>query len=211
MGYSKSHLGQKQLGVLPLDLALSSKVAIGAFILSWGGMSVHAQIVSLLSHTNMRYLPFLIARLLHAFLSAAIVLLIWEPMQQFRSPQAVFLPHYEATSPYNELSKAYFPDKCEWSLLVLLLSSWVSSSHIPYLNWCMKRLVEQDNMGNYDHDYKGREHSDMIAAVPHEAKDLPPAIERLNELAFNLWFSWNHDALQLFESIDPVKWNSSRS
>ena len=64
-------------------------------------------------------------------------------------------------------------------------------------------------MGNYDHVYKGREYSDMIAAVPQEAKRLPQAIERLNELAFNLWFSWNHDALQLFESMDPVIGNPS--
>lgn len=51
-------IGAKAAGNAPAELALSSKVAIGAFILSWGGMSVHAQIVSLLSHTNLRYMPF---------------------------------------------------------------------------------------------------------------------------------------------------------
>ncbi|OCT16780.1 alpha-glucan phosphorylase [Paenibacillus pectinilyticus] len=49
----------------------------------------------------------------------------------------------------------------------------------------------------------------MLATVPHEAIHVPSPIERLNELAFNLWFSWNQDALQLFESMDPVKWKSS--
>ncbi|MNG08138.1 hypothetical protein D3C84_914750 [compost metagenome] len=57
----------------------------------------------------MRYLPFLFARLLHGFLSAAIVLLIWEPMQRFRSPQAVFSPHYEATAPIMSYVKLIFP------------------------------------------------------------------------------------------------------
>lgn len=102
-------LGAKAAGGAPADLALSSKVAIGAFILSWGGMSVHAQIVSLLSHTNMRYLPFLSARLLHAFLSAVIVLLIWEPMQRFRGAQSVFLPTYDTTSPVTSYLKLIFP------------------------------------------------------------------------------------------------------
>ncbi|KRF09682.1 sporulation integral membrane protein YlbJ [Paenibacillus sp. Soil766] len=102
-------LGAKAAGSAPAAIALSSKVAIGAFILSWAGMSVHAQIVSLLSHTNMRYLPFLFARLLHGILSSAIVLLIWEPMQRFQSPQAVFLPHYEANSPVLSYLKLIFP------------------------------------------------------------------------------------------------------
>ncbi|MDQ0919747.1 alpha-glucan family phosphorylase [Paenibacillus sp. V4I5] len=64
-------------------------------------------------------------------------------------------------------------------------------------------------MGNHDHDHKGREHPDMQAAFPQEAKHLPTAIERLTELSFNLWFSWNHDALQLFTQMDPVKWDQS--
>ncbi|WP_246320455.1 alpha-glucan family phosphorylase [Paenibacillus qinlingensis] len=63
-------------------------------------------------------------------------------------------------------------------------------------------------MGNYDHVYKGSEYPDMIEAVPQEAKKLPQTIERLRELAFNLWFSWNHDALQLFESMDPNRWKA---
>ncbi|WNR45577.1 alpha-glucan family phosphorylase [Paenibacillus roseipurpureus] len=49
----------------------------------------------------------------------------------------------------------------------------------------------------------------MIAAAPHEATILPPSIARLNELAYNLWFSWNWDALGLFERIDVEKWKQS--
>ena len=65
-------------------------------------------------------------------------------------------------------------------------------------------------MGNHDHDHKGREHPDMQAAFPQEAKHLPPTIGRLTELSFNLWFSWNHDALQLFAQMDPVEMGSMR-
>lgn len=64
-------------------------------------------------------------------------------------------------------------------------------------------------MGNYDHAYKGREQSHMLAAVPKEVKALPQEIKRLSELAFNLWWSWNHDAQQLFESIAPVQWQAA--
>lgn len=102
-------LGAKAAGNAPVSLALSSKVAIGAFILSWGGMSVHAQIVSLLSHTNLRYLPFVTARFIHALLSAAIVLVFWEPMQIFRESKAVFLPQYDSASPVLSYLRLMLP------------------------------------------------------------------------------------------------------
>lgn len=39
--------------------------------------------------------------------------------------------------------------------------------------------------------------------------ELPPAINRLSELAFNLWFSWNDNAKALFSSIEPKLWDQS--
>ncbi|KQX45327.1 MULTISPECIES: sporulation integral membrane protein YlbJ [unclassified Paenibacillus] len=102
-------LGAKAAGNAPASLALSSKVAIGAFILSWGGMSVHAQIISLLSHTNLRYLPFVTARFIHALLSAAIVLVFWEPMQIFRESKTVFLPQYDSASPVLSYLRLMLP------------------------------------------------------------------------------------------------------
>lgn len=56
---------------------LIHSVAIASFVLSWGGLSVHAQIVSLINHTTLRYTPFFIARLLHAFTAALFVYILW--------------------------------------------------------------------------------------------------------------------------------------
>ncbi|WP_244208898.1 alpha-glucan family phosphorylase [Paenibacillus ferrarius] len=65
-------------------------------------------------------------------------------------------------------------------------------------------------MGIHDHDNKGREPLDMQAAVfPQAVKQWPSPIARLSELAANLWFSWNHEALALFAEIDAVKWAAS--
>lgn len=36
---------------------------------------------------------------------------------------------------------------------------------------------------------------------------LPQAIDRLPELAYNVWFSWNPDALELFARIDRERWD----
>lgn len=38
---------------------------------------------------------------------------------------------------------------------------------------------------------------------------LPEPIARLDELAYNLQFSWNDDAEKLFQSIDPLKWDAT--
>lgn len=53
------------------------QAAVAAFILSWGGLSVHAQVASILNEADLRYTPFLVARLLHAFLAAFMVTLLW--------------------------------------------------------------------------------------------------------------------------------------
>ncbi|MBX7212663.1 MAG: alpha-glucan family phosphorylase [Thermoflexales bacterium] len=39
-------------------------------------------------------------------------------------------------------------------------------------------------------------------------RSLPKRIERLGELAYNLWWTWRPDAQSLFQRIDPVLWES---
>jgi sporulation integral membrane protein YlbJ len=102
-------LGAKAAGSAAGDIPLVSKTAIAAFVLSWAGLSVHAQIVSLLSNTNLRYFPFMAARFIHGILSAAIVLLIWQPLQPFRGQISVFLPDYEASSPLTSFLRMVIP------------------------------------------------------------------------------------------------------
>ncbi|THF82763.1 sporulation integral membrane protein YlbJ [Cohnella fermenti] len=56
---------------------LIDQVAAAAFVLSWAGLSVHAQVAGLMSRTNWRYLPFLRSRLIHAALAVSLVYLLW--------------------------------------------------------------------------------------------------------------------------------------
>ncbi|GGH34755.1 sporulation integral membrane protein YlbJ [Paenibacillus segetis] len=64
----------------PASVPLVFKAAAAAFILSWGGLSVHAQVASILNGADLRYFPFLMARLLHAFLAATLLILLWHPV-----------------------------------------------------------------------------------------------------------------------------------
>jgi len=56
---------------------LLHRTAAAALILSWAGLSVHAQVASLISHTDLRFMPFLIARLLHGLVSILLVYVLW--------------------------------------------------------------------------------------------------------------------------------------
>ncbi|HSJ53858.1 MAG TPA: alpha-glucan family phosphorylase, partial [Anaerolineae bacterium] len=38
---------------------------------------------------------------------------------------------------------------------------------------------------------------------------LPPRLERLRELAHNLWWTWNHEAIELFQRLDRDLWQST--
>jgi nucleoside recognition membrane protein YjiH len=79
-GFFEVTLGARSAGEAAGALPLHFKVAAAAFILSWGGLSVHAQVASILNGTGLRYLPFMAARLLHALLAAGLVLLLWKPV-----------------------------------------------------------------------------------------------------------------------------------
>ncbi|MEC0123059.1 sporulation integral membrane protein YlbJ [Paenibacillus pabuli] len=73
-------LGAKEAGSAGPTIPLVYKAAAASFVLSWGGLSVHAQIMSVLSNTPMRYGPFLFARAIHALIAPILVLLLWIPM-----------------------------------------------------------------------------------------------------------------------------------
>lgn len=68
-------LGSRAAGIA--GTGLMHQAAIAAWILSWAGLSVHAQVASLISRTTMRYRPFFLARMLHGLLAAGMVYLLW--------------------------------------------------------------------------------------------------------------------------------------
>ncbi|WP_271750109.1 nucleoside recognition domain-containing protein [Cohnella sp. JJ-181] len=74
LGNASAAAGTGQGGI---PAALIDRVAAAAFVLSWAGLSVHAQVAGLMGRTGWRYGPFLRARLLHAGLSVALVYLLW--------------------------------------------------------------------------------------------------------------------------------------
>lgn len=69
-------LGAKEAGAADFAGTQAQVVAV-AWILSWGGLSVHAQIVSIMNQCDLRYMPFLISRLVHSFIAAVAAFVLY--------------------------------------------------------------------------------------------------------------------------------------
>lgn len=61
-----------------LDIPLKIKGTLSVFIISFGGISVHMQIISILSDTKIRYFPFLVARIMHSFISSFLFFVLFD-------------------------------------------------------------------------------------------------------------------------------------
>lgn len=68
--------GLKYISLLNIPLKLKS--VISTMIISFGGLSVHMQVISILSDTKIKYTPFLVARILHSFIAPLLVYIIFD-------------------------------------------------------------------------------------------------------------------------------------
>jgi sporulation integral membrane protein YlbJ len=92
-------LGVRAAGTAGEGAALVHRAAAAAFLLSWAGLSVHAQIASLLTETGIRYRPFLRARLMHGIVSLALVYVLWTPLSGLRERVSASVPAVAAGDP----------------------------------------------------------------------------------------------------------------
>ncbi|HHT38806.1 MAG TPA: hypothetical protein GXZ95_05325 [Mollicutes bacterium] len=61
-----------------LAIPLKNKAVLSIMFISFGGFSVHMQTIGLISDTKIKYLPFLIARILHASISALLLYFLFD-------------------------------------------------------------------------------------------------------------------------------------
>lgn len=75
-GFVEMTQGLKYISLL--DIPLKLKCILSTMIISFGGFSIHMQVMSILSDTKIKYLPFLTARLLHSIISALLVFILFD-------------------------------------------------------------------------------------------------------------------------------------
>jgi sporulation integral membrane protein YlbJ len=78
-GFFEIDLGT--LAASQADAPLAEKVAIAGAIIAWSGLSVHGQVASIVIESGIRMGPYMVGRVFHAILAAAITLLLMGPAQ----------------------------------------------------------------------------------------------------------------------------------
>jgi len=84
-------LGAKTAGAAS-GVSLQAQVAVASFGLSWAGLSVHAQIMSLVSHMPVRYAKYAAAKAVQGLLSGAIAYFAWPLLAPLRASTAAWVP-----------------------------------------------------------------------------------------------------------------------
>lgn len=75
-GFFEMTQGLKYVSLLSIPLKL--KATLSTMIISFGGLSVHMQMISILSDTDISYFPFLTARILHATIASILVYFLFD-------------------------------------------------------------------------------------------------------------------------------------
>ena len=77
-GIIEMTIGSKIVSETATNLQL--KAAAISFILGWAGISLHAQVLAVINDTDIRFLPFILTRILHGPLAALISLTLFHPV-----------------------------------------------------------------------------------------------------------------------------------
>ncbi len=115
--------------------SLIDKMMIASFILAFGGLSVQAQVASILAETDIRFQPFFLARILHGIYSSIIVFLLFKPLYtDLQSSNRAVLPVF---------SIIQTPDWAEkyWNALLQFGPLITISSIVIYIYLYGKRYV----------------------------------------------------------------------
>lgn len=69
-------------------IPLVDRIAVAAFVLSWAGLSVHAQVAGLMSSSGWRYWPFARTRFIHGLIAMLLVYVFWPLLYQGEAGEA---------------------------------------------------------------------------------------------------------------------------
>ncbi len=76
------------------EASLMQQIIITSFILGFSGLSIQAQVASILAQTDIRFRPFFTARLMHGFFAGLYTFILWTPL---------YLNNIHSNKPANSL------------------------------------------------------------------------------------------------------------
>lgn len=109
-------LGAKSISETSLSVPMEQKLAILCAISAWSGISVHAQIAAIIQQTDMKYSPFLFAKIIHMIIAFILALIAYRMFNLGYLLTSV--PTFLQNVPYYFSSLSVFD-----AILILLLIS----------------------------------------------------------------------------------------
>lgn len=110
---------------------LGAQAAIASLVIGWSGLSVHGQVAAMLTGTKIRLGPYLLARITHGFLAAAITILLMGPGQQIpatiiKAVPALSKPQYlNGSFAARFLASAHLATSLTLIILVITFTIWL--------------------------------------------------------------------------------------
>ena len=122
LGFSQSWAQRLLTGVLEVssgvssltDGSLSGRLSMAAFMLGWAGLSVHCQVMAFLGDSGLSLRTYVVGKLLHGGLSAALLALL-APLLPLKAPVAAYLA---------EQTEALAALDVQTTLTISLASAW---------------------------------------------------------------------------------------
>lgn len=102
-GIFEVDLGCELVSKAPATVPLLQKIMVASAIIAWSGISVHGQVASVISDTDLKITPFIFARIIHALFAAAFTWLLLGPISAVTS-LPVFAP-WQVDSSFSFLQR----------------------------------------------------------------------------------------------------------
>jgi sporulation integral membrane protein YlbJ len=124
-GVFEIHLGTYSISQAQ-DAPLVWQLAMLSALLGWGGLSAHAQVNGLTQKTDIRYMPFLLARGLHAVLAFLCTVVLWNPLQRlFQAARPSFSQLQDAGSFHTLNLVGSVANFQAWAYWQPMLLAWI--------------------------------------------------------------------------------------
>lgn len=118
-GFFEVTLGSQLAGQAAETVPMVQKVMVTGAVIAWSGLSVHAQVASIISDTDMKITPFFVARFVHAVLAAMYTYLLMGPLAPVMSRYSI--PVFQHMHP--ETSISFWARIMQMSYLFLIISA----------------------------------------------------------------------------------------
>ncbi len=136
-GLFELDLGCQTAGSLQ-SVTLDEKIIAVGVIIAWSGLSVHAQVASITSSTDISIIPYLFARVVHAILAGIYTALLLGPLKMHLATDVLFQQVFLQTVPQGDIPYWYSRTIFMGARFILILSILVGLSLLIYYAGSLK-------------------------------------------------------------------------